>query len=287
MFFFKGNGKGYFAAGALLKNEAGEDLNLGDFINLSPVDWNGDGIMDIAFYANGKGIQLMLGQGDQRYAPPGPLKIGDQPLHDLLDVKDGRVLFYDWNEDGIDDLLFGNGDGSVRYYQGSRTETKELRLSPGVEWLPAYTTNPPSLLDPRTMELENPRSGKRPTMTISDWNNDGKPDLLIGDVFTIQHPIRPGEGLTPLVIRASELRNKMRPLLRQAHLEALEKTDANAKGRSDLTFEQKAAYREALVESWESLGYNDLYRQWSETQSGIRTLNPIISFGYVWVYLQK
>jgi len=67
----------------------------------------------------------------------------------------------DWNNDGYNDLLVGDADGNVVIYMNT-----------------ADNTNP--VLDKGTIILNI--GYDRATPVVSDWNEDGKKDLIVGNM---------------------------------------------------------------------------------------------------------
>ncbi len=291
--FFKGDGKGNFDAGVHLMNESGEALKVGSYANFSVVDWNGDGILDVAHYSSGKGIQLRLGQGDLKYGEAAPLQIGERKLEDLVKIHDGRVLFYDWDEDGTPDLIFSNGDGSVTFFRGTRGASKELVLSDGIPWMTAFDHTKVRVKDYETMEFNEPRAGRRPTITVTDWNGDGKPDLLIGDLFVCfgKHDYTEAqlEEKTRLDEELQAAYETTGTLLAEANRHALRSLGlAEDTPHIRLTQEQRAQYKVIYDEVVQREPLRSLIARRNVLMEEVRKYNiPLERFGYVWVYLSK
>ena len=89
----------------------------------------------------------------------------------------------DWDGDGQKDLLVGAGDGSVTLFRNTGTATAP-ELAAGVTLVPKgeveYGADAP----------REPRRGVRAKVCATDWDGDGRLDLLLGD-FATQKPDRP------------------------------------------------------------------------------------------------
>ncbi len=302
--FFRGLGGGEFAASHILTHDEDTKISLGNFANVGTVDWNGDGILDLVAYSTkslqGSALKLLIGKGDLLYELPVPLVVDGEVFptgtQTPNSVYDGRVCFGDWNGDGTPDLLLGRGEGSVTVHLGRRDETKTLVLGPGERLIDPHPGTLPSseVIDYATMTVKNPRCGKRPTLSLVDWNGDGILDLLIGDVFSVQEE----DKLPP------EVRSQEAPLLEYyqkqaaAHQAIVEQLKAQTyaelgkppgtKG-SDLTAEEQrkysTLYQKATTRSKEfqrlSAELEKLRLEFMKFQRGN------INSGYVWVYLRK
>ncbi len=295
-FFFKGLGEGKFAKAELLQDENGKEIRPGAFTNVTTIDWNGDGILDLAFYASQQGIQLMLGKGDRKYGPASPLKVGDQKLNDMMKIHDGRVYFADWDRDGVEDMFICNGEGSITYFKGSRNAANELVLSEMTVWLEAPPTeerNTRKVLNYDTMELSLMRPGVRPTISVTDWNGDGKPDLLVGDYLMLP----PRSDLTPeqetrrdaLKAESEELTKRSQELNREFTQQAMAEIGVKDRKANELSQEQ---YRQYLATLGRLRSESKVLGQINERLNLIYTESLQYqvrneSHGFVWVYLGK
>jgi hypothetical protein len=147
-------------------------------------DWDGDGVLDLLVGDIRGHVYLIPNEGTrQKYAfgKPRQLEAGGKPI--TVPGGDAGPFVADWDGDGKPDLLVGAGDGSVWFYRnvGTRKEPKlaagEMLVGPG-----SITYGPDA--------PKEPRRGVRAKICVVDWDGDGRPDLLVGDVAT-QKPDRP------------------------------------------------------------------------------------------------
>lgn len=139
-------------------------------IHSTAIDWNEDGFVDlIAGDEDGKVSFLKntgpVVDGVPQFAPP-RFFLQHATSVDVGALAAPRV--YDWDGDGLDDILFGNGVGHVGFIKNlggpqptwARPELLEAEgkiiriLPPGAPW--GYTT-----------------------IDVADWNHDGLPDILV------------------------------------------------------------------------------------------------------------
>ena len=146
-------------------------------------DWDGDGDYDLIIGTIRGKVYLVPNEGTQKsyaFGKEQQLKAGGK----VIDVKRSAGPYTaDWDGDGDLDLLVGADDGSVSLYCNTGT-TKFPELASAVQLVPPVENN--SSRQP----YSEVRRGTRSKICVTDWNEDGILDLLIGD-FSFQKPNLP------------------------------------------------------------------------------------------------
>jgi FG-GAP-like repeat len=138
------------------------------------VDLDGDGRPDILSGSWPGEIYFFRRLADGSFAAGEQLKTSaGKPLN----VGSASVPFaFDWDGDGKPDLIVGAGDGSVVWFRNEGT-AREPRLAA------AQVLVPPSPSAWRDDSARGPADwGVRVKPCVVDWDGDGRPDLLLGDL---------------------------------------------------------------------------------------------------------
>jgi hypothetical protein len=160
------NGLAVFNDRTLLINENG----LAGAERITPVsfDWNNDGNIDIIAGGMDGYLKVYINKG----TGPGPLFDNYFLLHTEEKVFDAgsrsAPRIYDFNDDGLMDILVGEFFGYVYYLKNVGT--------PGS---PVFKRAEKLFLK-NGDALKYPGSKPRSRLDIADWNNDGLDDILVG-----------------------------------------------------------------------------------------------------------
>jgi hypothetical protein len=153
-------------------------VTTGTASSVQPVDWDDDGDLDLIVGNISGTIYLITNEGT-----PDSYAFGKEKKIVQVSSRAGPHVA-DWDNDGDLDLLAGAEDGSVSLFKniGNR---KSPKLASPVEIVPpgqevSIDGDPP----------KDVRRGTRSKICVADWNDDGLPDLLVGD-FACQKPDLP------------------------------------------------------------------------------------------------
>jgi hypothetical protein len=284
LYFFKGKGKGEFAAPVKLQRD-GKAINLGPSSTVFAADWRGTGRLDLLVGNMQGDLYLIPNDGSNAkpaYGTPRKLEAGGRPI-EAPHHGDSQPVAADWDGDGLLDLIVAWGDGSVVWYRnvGSRTEpklAKGVTLVKRAQW-PSYDDNAPP--------GEDKKPGVRAKVCVVDWNGDGHLDLLVGDFGGI-YGEKPEMSEEDKKIeqeanrKMQELQKKMQPFYDGCTkiLQAADKADHSALAKGE-------RQRKAL-EVLNQREFQELQKEMQTVSETVRMFRrrPMYQ-GHVWLYLRK
>jgi len=174
--FFKGLGKGKYAASTQLKDSSGKVLNAGSASTVFAADWRGRGKLDLLVGCIEGHVWLVPNDGTREKPAYGKReKLSAAGKEIRVGHGDSHPVMADWEGTGKPGLIVGCGDGSVLWFRNEGTRT-EPRLAAAVTLVPAAKELRPDATAPK-----EPNRGSRAKVWVTDWNGDGRLDLLVGD----------------------------------------------------------------------------------------------------------
>ena len=182
--------------GKVIKSNGKQLASTGCASHLCVVDWEGDQDYDLLVGTIGGELYLIMNQGSAHSPSWGKA----QALDFKAQGRDAGPTMVDWDDDGDLDLVVGLDSGGVSYYQNSGTRS-EPQFGKPVQWI----------ADSELKEKDTLRKpGTRTKVCVTDWNGDGKLDLLMGDyarIFAPESP--PSKALLKERKEAQEQLNKL------------------------------------------------------------------------------
>lgn len=167
-------------AAAQLVQAAGMNLQVAGYSAPTMADWNGDGLADLIVGEktgdNTGKVRIYLNTGTTAAPAFGAFRYAQSNGADLSVPASGSGCLgafpqvYDCNKDGKKDLLVGQADGRIALFTN------------------VGTPDNPQFDAGSYLEVGQPGAkgqinvGARATLTIIDWNDDGRDDLLVGSL---------------------------------------------------------------------------------------------------------
>ena len=250
LYLFRRKADGTFAAREELVDETKETLMMPKYSVVPElVDMDKDGDLDLVVGARSDPVLVVANVGT-RAAPVWSKTFKELETAKGETIQGSNVHHADWDGDGLRDILVGSEFGEVRWYKNLGANDAPRYAQPIVLVAQDNSQYAAEGSTPR-------RSGLRVKLHVTDWNGDGRVDLLLGDVTWQQS--------TPNPLTAAETEAKV----------ALEKA------------------RDALFEKMRKVPAgperDKLQASVDEHQKKLRAYNrtKLHTHGWVWLYLRR
>lgn len=266
LYLFERDSSGEFIQGRHLLTADGNDLKAkGLSVTVEALDIDGDQDLDLVVGTRSRSVEIFVNEGTRAK----PVYSGTSIPLETVDgekIKGSNAHHADWDGDGIRDLILGSEYGGVHWHRNvgkndaPRYKSREVILDK-IEFKQREESDGP----------EGP--GSRTKVFVSDFNGDGKTDLLVGDVQWLYYT------LAPLTQEQEARKLALTPAFEEAEA-ALDKAydERNSHvGEPDGIPEEVLARVEAANKIWRPLA-----RKMSEFDRRKSNVH-----GWVWLYLRE
>ncbi|MEQ1829677.1 MAG: VCBS repeat-containing protein, partial [Pirellula sp.] len=145
------------------------------------VDWDNDGDFDLLIGCFDGGLKVRLNDGTAKKPEFAVNNIVVESSGQPLKVKAHCCpVVADWDGDGRWDIIAGSDDGSVTWFRNTGTKSSPAFAS-GHELVAPNDGSGYNLLHWNDQDIV---PGIRSQVEVTDYNRDGKLDLLVGDFYT-------------------------------------------------------------------------------------------------------
>jgi hypothetical protein len=195
LYLFRGEGQGKFAAREVINDKGGQPIlkvpnqmhrveSFGSWMAL--VDWDADGDLDILVGTYDGMMFLRINEGTRQqpaYATTNTwVQLGEEKLRIPGDGHANPVII-DWDGDGRSDIITGSAAGGVYWYRNIGQPGQ-----PRFETLETLIAKHEGVGYEELLEADaQPKPGIRSQIAVTDYDGDGKLDVLVGDFCTYLH----------------------------------------------------------------------------------------------------
>lgn len=147
----------------------------------APVDWDHDGDFDLLIGCFDGSLKLRINEGTSKKPEFAINNIVVETNGEPLKVKAHFCpVVADWDDDGLWDIVAGSDDGSVTWFRNTGNKVSPA-FSAGHELVAPNSGSGHNLI---YWSDEDIVPGIRSQVEVTDYNRDGKLDLLVGDFYT-------------------------------------------------------------------------------------------------------
>ena len=264
IYLFEGDGEGGFAQGRYLMNSAGGSLAAGTSITPEARDVDADGDLDLVIGTRTDGVFVVTNVGTRAEPSWAPKPVAQKTAGGEA-IQGSNAHHADWDGDGLDDLIVGSEWGGASWHRNSGTNTKPV-YGAAIELVGRRE------FEERDEEDGPSGPGSRTKVFVTDWNGDGRADLLLGDVQWLY------ETLPPLTPEQEARKTEIAPqyeAAEKAYYALVDERNAHVRAREAIPDELQARIDAA------SEVYSPLAKEMASFDR-----RKAITHGWVWLYLR-
>jgi FG-GAP-like repeat len=282
LYLFRRGEGGKFSPGEKIKDRNGKEIQFTASVPFA-ADWNGDGLLDL-LVGNIEGeVHFIPNEGkatEPAFGSPQALSADGKPIQ--VPHGDSGPVVADWDGDRVLDLLVGCGDGSVQFYRNVGTK-KEPRLAAAKTLVPASPEG-----KAWSGGLKENEWGVRVKVCVTDWNGDGKPDLLLGDRSSRKVNVNLSDKEKAEVEKAKKRHQELMQDYQKVFGDKEYQAAAEAY-RKETEKEKKEALRKDLerLQEERQKKAEPLLKEIRELSGAVRKADPLRNAGYVFVFLRR
>jgi hypothetical protein len=300
LYLFRRSEDGSYEDGEQLKDRDGKPIKADRASTVFAADWDADDDLDLILGSIRGDVFLVVNEGSTKepaFGKPVRLELTNKPSHQ---GRNSGPIVVDWDGDKLADLIVGDGDGSVRFYRNIGSAKK-----------PEFAAG--EILVEKSafgFQFENRKPGQwgaRVKVCATDFNGDGRLDLLLGDRSgsVIERKLteeeqetleKSAQRLTELTEERSEIATKILTLRRAAERER-EKEKEKEESEKESEKEQQSKTKEQTrrskeIEREQRELQQRLQRLAAESAACSRTARDLkapkkLRHGFVWLFLRE